>query len=201
MPRRTLFSAVVVGAALGLVTADRTLAGEQYNAGMKVISSDATDARLVQLGLNKSVVIELSRDIKKVLIAGGQGGQSAGQHPTPVNVVVLSRRRVSIIGAALGGTNVYFYDADDRQISALVVYVSNIPQLYPDELENSNIGGNLVRVDRGGNQDGFGGVKVQYLFCNGAGCGIAPPEEEPANTTHSDITISGGATPVVPVGR
>jgi hypothetical protein len=75
MPRRTLFSAVVVGAALGLVTADRTLAGEQYNAGMKVISSDATDARLVQLGLNKSVVIELSRDIKKVLIAGGQGGQ------------------------------------------------------------------------------------------------------------------------------
>jgi Pilus formation protein N terminal region len=195
-------SLAAVIAAIGFGTCDSALAGEPFSAGMKVISSDATDASTVQLGINKTIVIELPRDIKNVLIAGGQGAQ-AGQHPNPVNVAVLSRRRVSIIGVALGATNVYFYDAHDQQIGALIVYVAKIAQFYPPLLGNSSLeGGYPIQVVRGGNQDGFGSTKTEYLFCKpdlNDGCGYPAPSDEAVNTTHSDITINGGATPVVPV--
>jgi hypothetical protein len=40
-------------------------AAEAQSAGMKVISSDATDARTVQIGVNKSVVIEFQGTSQK----------------------------------------------------------------------------------------------------------------------------------------
>ena len=66
-------------------------------------------SRFVPLGIGKSVVIDLPRDIKDVLVAD----------PKIANAVVRSARRAYIIGAAVGQTNVFFFDAErpaDRRL-------------------------------------------------------------------------------------
>ena len=74
---------------------------------LQVVSSDA-NARFLELGFNKSVAIDLPRDVREVLVAD----------PKTVTVVVRTMRRVYITGAVMGNTNVFFYDDDGRQIAA-----------------------------------------------------------------------------------
>src|SRR5690349_20609328 len=71
----------------------------------EVVGSDAT-SHFIPLGVGKSVVIDLPRDIKDVLIAD----------PKIANAVIRSSRRAYIIGAAVGQTNIFFFDAEGRQI-------------------------------------------------------------------------------------
>jgi pilus assembly protein CpaC len=68
----------------------------------------------VPLGIGKSVVIDLPRDIKDVLV----------DDPKIANAVVRSTRRAYIIGATVGQTNVYFFDAEGRQIAGLDIAVT-----------------------------------------------------------------------------
>src|SRR4051794_25749090 len=91
--------------------------------GLELIGSDAT-ALLLPLGVNKSVVIDLPRDVQEVLIAD----------PNIVKAVVRTNRRVNIIGGALGQSNVYFFDAAGRQIGAINVVVAAGPQPAEDQL-------------------------------------------------------------------
>ena len=53
------------------------------------------------LGIGKSVVIDLPREIKDVLVAD----------PKIANAVVRSAQRAYIIGAAVGQTNIFFFDS------------------------------------------------------------------------------------------
>jgi pilus assembly protein CpaC len=122
MLKTTLIFAAVI-AAVEFVGADRALTAEPFIADMQVISSDA-NSRLLKLGLKKAVVIDLPTDIKEVLVADQK----------TVTVVVRTMRRVYVIGAALGKTNVFFYDAAGRQIVALDVCVSEIAQSQPPAL-------------------------------------------------------------------
>src|ERR1700722_13197415 len=108
MLRTTLILAAIT-AAVGFVVADRALPLQQ----LQVVSSDA-NARFLELGFNKAVAIDLPRDVREVLVADRK----------TVNVVVRTMRRVYIVGAVLGDTNVFFYDDDGRQIAALDVCVS-----------------------------------------------------------------------------
>jgi pilus assembly protein CpaC len=82
--------------------------------GTEVVSGDQT-AHFLSLGVGKSIVIELPRDIKDVLIAD----------PKIANAVVRSSRRAYIIGATVGQTNIFFFDADGRQISGYDIAVTN----------------------------------------------------------------------------
>ena len=119
MKRRTLIataSLVAVIVAVGFGT-DRALAAEPHLTGMQVIGSDAT-ARYMALGVGKAVVIDLVGDIKDVLVA----------NPTIADAVMQTNHRAYIIGKGLGQTNVYFFDADRRQIGALDVSVSTDPR-------------------------------------------------------------------------
>ena len=59
------------------------------------------NARFLPLGIGKSVVIDLPRDIKDVLVAD----------PKIANAVVRSAQRAYIIGAAVGQTNIVFFDS------------------------------------------------------------------------------------------
>ena len=87
-------------AAVQCVLAERVLKVERHVAEIQV-SSDP-NARLLNLGLNKAMAIDLPTDIKEVLVADSQ----------TVRVVVRTFRRVYIVGAAVGRTNIFFY-ADD----------------------------------------------------------------------------------------
>ena len=75
--------------------------------------SDAT-SRFVPLGIGKSVVIDLPRDIRDVLVAD----------PTVANAVIRSSRRAYIIGVKVGQTNIFFFDAEGRQIGGLDIAVT-----------------------------------------------------------------------------
>src|SRR2546427_2162431 len=80
---------------------------------MQFVGSDSS-SRFVPLGVGKSVVIDLPRDIKDVLVAD----------PTIANAVIRSARRAYIIGAKHGQTNIFFFDADGIQIGGLDIAVT-----------------------------------------------------------------------------
>ncbi len=71
------------------------------------------NARFVALGIGKSIVIDLPRDIKDVLVAD----------PKIANAVVRSAQRAYIIGAAVGQTNIVFFDSAGQQIAAYDIAV------------------------------------------------------------------------------
>ena len=101
-------------------------------APMQEIAVAASDfgSRAVALGVSKSVVIDLPRDIKDVLVAD----------PTIANAVVRSSRRAYIIGIKVGQTNVFFFDAEGRQMAGFDIAVTRdlngiraaIRQVLPD---------------------------------------------------------------------
>jgi len=72
------------------------------------------NARFLPLGIGKSVVIDLPRDIKDVLVAD----------PKIANAVVRSSQRAYIIGAAVGQTNIVFFDSAGQQIAAYDIAVT-----------------------------------------------------------------------------
>src|SRR6202171_1405542 len=73
----------------------------------------AAKTRFLALGIGKSVIIDLPRDVKDVLVAD----------PKIANAVVRSAQRAYIIGAAVGQTNVVFFDADGQQIASYDIAV------------------------------------------------------------------------------
>jgi pilus assembly protein CpaC len=72
------------------------------------------NARPLALGIGKSIVIDLPRDIKDVLVAD----------PKIANAVVRSAQRAYIIGAAVGQTNIVFFDSAGQQIVAYDIAVT-----------------------------------------------------------------------------
>jgi pilus assembly protein CpaC len=77
------------------------------------MATAASKMRFLALGVGKSVVIDLSRNVKDVLVAD----------PKIANAVVRSSQRAYIIGAAVGQTNVVFFDADGQQVAAYDIAV------------------------------------------------------------------------------
>jgi pilus assembly protein CpaC len=78
------------------------------------VSADGQmNARFLSLGIGKSIVIDLPRDIKDVLVAD----------PKIANAVVRSAQRAYIIGAAVGQTNIVFFDSAGQQIAAYDIAV------------------------------------------------------------------------------
>jgi pilus assembly protein CpaC len=107
--RALSFSAVV---ALTLNPALTPVVASDY-AATPFVAGGQTKARFLALGVGKSVVIDLPRDIKDVLVAD----------PKIANAVIRSAQRAYIIGAAVGQTNIVFFDADGQPIAAYDIAV------------------------------------------------------------------------------
>ncbi|MEJ0074960.1 MAG: type II and III secretion system protein family protein [Alphaproteobacteria bacterium] len=140
--KRTVTRAARVAAVLAacLGTALTARAGEPAaipapGSTIQVVGSDST-SRFVQLGIGKSVVIDLPRDVKDVLVA----------EPKYANAVIRSTRRAYLIGVAVGQTNIFFFDAEGRQIAGFDVAVTRdlngVRAMLQKMLPNSD-----VRVD------------------------------------------------------
>ena len=110
MVRALSFSAV---AALTLNPALTPVVASDYRAVAPVAADGQMNARFLALGIGKSVVIDLPRDIKDVLVAD----------PKIANAVVRSAQRAYIIGAAVGQTNIVFFDSAGQQIAAYDIAV------------------------------------------------------------------------------
>jgi pilus assembly protein CpaC len=108
--RALSFSAVV---ALVLNPVLTPVLAADYRAAAPVAADGQMNARFLALGIGKSVVIDLPRDIKDVLVAD----------PKIANAVVRSAQRAYIIGAAVGQTNIVFFDSAGQQIAAYDIAV------------------------------------------------------------------------------
>jgi pilus assembly protein CpaC len=107
--RALSFSAVAALTLNPVLAADYRLA-----APAKSVAADGQmNARFLALGVGKSIVIDLPRDIKDVLVAD----------PKIANAVVRTARRAYIIGAVVGQTNIVFFDAAGQQIAAYDIAV------------------------------------------------------------------------------
>jgi pilus assembly protein CpaC len=108
--RALSFSAV---AALTLNPALTPVVASDYRVAAPVVADGQMNARFLALGVGKSIVIDLPRDIKDVLVAD----------PKIANAVVRSAQRAYIIGAAVGQTNIVFFDSAGQQIAAYDIAV------------------------------------------------------------------------------
>jgi pilus assembly protein CpaC len=79
----------------------------------QIAGDSQLNARFLSLGVGKSIVIDLPRDIKDVLVAD----------PKIANAVVRSAQRAYIIGATVGQTNIVFFDSAGQQIAAYDIAV------------------------------------------------------------------------------
>jgi pilus assembly protein CpaC len=99
--------------ALTLKAALAPVAASDYRLPAPSAVEGQINARAISLGIGKSIVIDLPRDIKDVLVAD----------PKIANAVVRSAQRAYIIGAAVGQTNIVFFDAAGQQIAAYDIAV------------------------------------------------------------------------------
>lgn len=74
-------------------------------------------SRSVKVGLNKSLVVEVPRDVRDVLASD----------PKVLDVVVNSSRRTYLIGTGLGQANAFFFDKNGDRILTLEVIVDRDP--------------------------------------------------------------------------
>jgi pilus assembly protein CpaC len=97
-------------------------------AAVDVIGDGAT--KFVPIGVGKTVVVDLPRDAKDVLVAD----------PKIANAVVRTSRRAYLIGVAVGQTNVFFFDSTGAQIIGFDIAVTRdlngiraaLKRMFPD---------------------------------------------------------------------
>ncbi len=114
---------VITLAMLGCMTlsglaSDRALAQSKHSSIIRISSDVKLPAtRAIKVGLNKSAVVELPRDIRDVLASD----------PKILDVVVNNSRRVYLIGTGMGQANVFFFDTKGNRILTLEVIVDRDP--------------------------------------------------------------------------
>ena len=119
------------------------LASDYRIAGAPSAADGQNNARFLSLGVGKSVVIDLPRDVKDVLVAD----------PKIANAVVRSAQRAYIIGAAIGQTNIVFFDSAGQQIAAYDIAVKRdlngaraaLKQIMPNsEIQMDGLGDSIM---------------------------------------------------------
>jgi pilus assembly protein CpaC len=95
------------------IAANPAAADETPTGSVRFAAGDPA-ARFVALGVGKSIVVDLSRDVRDVLVS----------NPKIANAVIRSSRRAYLIGGEVGQTNIYFFDGDGRQIAGFDIAVT-----------------------------------------------------------------------------
>ena len=87
----------------------------------------------IKLGRNKSMLIEMPRDLRDVIVS----------NPEIMDTVVQSSNRVYLIGKKVGQSNAFFFDANGEQIATFEVSVEHdtavLDALYRRLIPGSNI--------------------------------------------------------------
>ncbi len=94
---------------------------------MQTGSADTMMARSIEMGVGRSIIVDLPRDAKEVFVA----------NPAIANAVVRSPRKLFIIGVANGATTIMAMDAEGRQIAALEMQIGREPGLLQKTLKTA----------------------------------------------------------------
>ncbi len=81
--------------------------------------------RQIVIGLDKSMVIELPRDLKDVVVS----------NPVNLDAVVQTSNRVFLIGKKMGDANVFFFDENGEQVLTLEVRIERDMQVFDRMME------------------------------------------------------------------
>lgn len=106
---------------------------------LNIDPAELSSSRHVSLGLGKSLVIDLPRDARDVLVAS----------PSVADAVMRTARRAYLIGNEVGQTNVFFFDGAGRQIAVLEVNVSRDTSAISQTIRRL-IPGSTVQVESAG---------------------------------------------------
>ncbi len=103
------------------------------------ITAAEGQSRRVEMGIGKSLIVDLPRDAKEVFVA----------NPKVANAIVRSTRKIFVIGQADGQTNVVVMDADGKQIANLDINIGRDLNLLRRTLKAAVPTGNVNVVPVG----------------------------------------------------
>lgn len=96
------------------------------------------ETRHVKIGLNKSLVVELPKDVRDVLVS----------NPEFIDAVLHSSRRAYLIGKKVGEGNAFFFDKDGNRILTVEISISRdmsaLSGMYKRILRDSKIKVDMV---------------------------------------------------------
>ena len=117
MTKATLFRTATIAALFVMMSGTQPAQTSEPVAQMTTqtitVSGDAA-TRFLPLGVGKTAIIDLPRDVKDVLVGD----------PKYANAVIRTARRAYVIGVAVGQTNIFFFDAEGRQIAGFDIAVT-----------------------------------------------------------------------------
>ena len=87
-------------------------ADQQHRSYLRIADTGG-QSQQIELGLNKSMIVELPRDAREVMVS----------NPEQVDAVLQTSRRAYLIGRAAGEANIIFVDKEGRQMAILEVSI------------------------------------------------------------------------------
>ncbi len=123
----------------GAIAPSIALADEQHRSYLRV--GELGSARQITLGLNKSMIIELPREVREVMVS----------NPAQVDAVLQTATRAYLIGKQVGEANIIFVDKDGRQVVTLEVTVER-DLTAVGNLLNRLLPGSRIQVQTVGNR-------------------------------------------------
>lgn len=112
---RFAVAAAIVGGLLGLAPVGLGQAQGAQASHLRVGANAYGRTQIIEVGLNKSVIIDLPADVQEVIVS----------QPGVASAIVRSKRRAIVQGVAAGGTNIFFLDHRGDTIAVLDVSVGD----------------------------------------------------------------------------
>jgi pilus assembly protein CpaC len=100
-------------ALVGTIAPTSASADQEHRSYLRVGETGSGTARQITLGLNKSMIVELPREVREVMVS----------NPAQIDAVLQTSTRAYLIGKATGEANILFMDKDGRQVVALEVTI------------------------------------------------------------------------------
>lgn len=116
--RRSLFAALFLPAAIAAVLAATAMTmapqtGYAQSYHQSLLRVGDGQVRQIKLGLNKSMIVELPRPVREVMVS----------NPEQIDAVMQSATRAYLIGKNLGEANILFIDNNGGQVAVLEVTI------------------------------------------------------------------------------
>ena len=114
--RHRLRRATALAAALALAAASLPVlpvAADAQSASGHVVISEASATRILNLGLDKSLVVDLPTEAHDILVA----------NPQVADAVMRTSRRIYLFGKKVGQTNIFVFDGKGRQVASLDIRI------------------------------------------------------------------------------
>jgi pilus assembly protein CpaC len=112
---RFAVAAAIIGSLLGLAPVGLGSAQGAQASHLRVGANAYGRTQAIEVGLNKSVIIDLPADVQEVIVS----------QPGVASAIVRSKRRAIVQGVAAGGTNIFFLDHRGDAIAVLDVSVGD----------------------------------------------------------------------------